>query len=86
MVVLLLVLAGCLTPVKTGVSRNLPPCEHGRCPEGYSCRYDRDQAGKPLERCAPEPGRCRFATDCPGQQRCVTQRSGLMGVCWDIPR
>ena len=60
-------------------------CDHGRCKQGFVCRYDRDQDGGMLDRCVPEPGRCRWNSDCLPMQRCVRQRPDAVGLCWDRP-
>ncbi|HEX6244198.1 MAG TPA: hypothetical protein VFZ61_24950 [Polyangiales bacterium] len=60
-------------------------CQQGKCKEFFVCRYDRAEDGGLLDRCVPEPGRCRWNSDCLPMQRCVRLRPDAVGLCWDRP-
>ena len=70
---------------RTSANAGLVACDHGRCPDGYTCHHGRDRAGAPQPVCRPESGRCRFASDC-AQPVQVCRRFGPeLGVCWYRP-
>jgi hypothetical protein len=58
-------------------------CQQGRCEDGLFCRRGRDDAGKPLQRCVLEPGRCRDEWDCASSVQHCRRFGTRLGVCQD---